>query len=63
MLRLLCVALSCGVDRLDCSVGREYLEIKHEMDKGDKIIEHAHVDKLPENYMPGPNGYSTVPSF
>ena len=47
-----------GIDHVDHSIEKEHREIKRGMNKGDKII-----GKLPENSMPGPNGYSTVPSF
>lgn len=52
-----------GIDCVGRSIEKGHREIEHGMDKGDRIIEHAHVGKLPENSMPGPNGYSTTPSF
>lgn len=52
-----------GIDCVGRSIEKGHREIKRGMNKDDKIIEHAHVGKLPENSMPGPNGYSTTPSF
>lgn len=38
-------------------------DFKRGMKKGEKILSHVHISGLPKGSIPGPNGYSSSPSF